>query len=196
MQIRPITKTNVQQIKLKTQQKTQLQQKRDFFAFESKFVDKKPLIDRKIIKPNQDINGFYESISNQIFPNSNINHSFSNLLKMGYVALSTSAYANLSDPKSAIALEFDKKKTAVQHCALLEEYIKNGIGAGVNLSNLDNPIYEIKKINEYLKYREPNLNRPPAGIGLLNITHPKIIEFISLKDNESYDGWCFDLSVV
>lgn len=196
MQIRPITKTNVQAIKTESRQPFQVKQGNDVFSFENKFVDKKLLLDRKIIYDNQDINAFYDSISMQIFPNSNMHHSFSHLLKMGYVALSTSAYANLSDPKSAIGLVFDKRKTPVQHCALLEEYIKNGVGVGVNLSNLDNPIYEIKKINEYLKFREPNLNRPPAGIGLLNITNPKIMEFISLKDNESYEDWCFDLSVV
>lgn len=196
MQIRPITKANVQPLKSETKQVIQAKQTNDSFSFENRFVDKKFLLDRKIIGENQDINVFYDSISKQIFPDSNANHSLSNLLRMGYVALSTSAYANLSDPKSAVALEFDNRKTAVQHCALLEEYIRNGVGIGVNLSNLDNPIYEIKKINEYLKYREPNLNRPPAGIGLLNITHPKIMEFIGLKDNESYDDWCFDLSVV
>ena len=196
MQIRPITKANVRLIKLEPTSTNQLKQKKDSFSFENRCVDKRLLLDRRIIKDEQDINIFYDSISSQIFSSPSMNHIFSNLLKMGYVALSTSAYANLSDPKSAIGLEFNNKKTTTQHCALLEEYIKNGVGVGVNLSNLNNPIYEIKKINEYLKYREPNLNRPPAGIGLLNITNSKIMEFIALKDEERYEDWCFDLSVV
>ena len=115
---------------------------------------------------------------------------------MGYVSLSSNAYANLKNPKSAIGIELDSKKTAAQHCAMLEEHIKNGAGVGINFSKFQNPIEEIKRINTYFKHREPNLNRPPAGIALLNIDHPKIMEFISLKDSADYKNWCFDLSVV
>lgn len=195
MLITPVTKTNIQPIKMHSQmlQKTKSE---DVCAFENKFVNKKFLLDRKILKENEDINSFYESIAAQIFPDSNIKHSFEELLKHGYVALSTSAYSNLSDPKSAIALRLDKRTSSYKHCSDLEKYIKNGVGIGLNLSELDNPISEIKILNSYFKYREPNLNRPSAGIALLNVTHPKIMDFIGLKDSANYDDWCFDLSVI
>ena len=169
---------------------------KDIVSVENFNIDKKPLIDRKIISPDKNINEFFDEISFQIFSNSPMKHSFSNLLKQGYVSLSSSAYSNLKDPKSAIALKLDEKKSSVQHCAKLEEYLNNGVGVGINFSNFDNPINTIKYTNKYFKYREPSLNRPPAGIALLNINHPKILEFITLKDNANYKDWCFDISVV
>lgn len=164
--------------------------------FENQNINKKVLIERKIIKENQNINSFYDSISTHIFPDSKLAHSFSKLLQGGYIALSTSAYSDLSNPKSAIALKLDSTKNVVHHCCTLENYISKGIGIGINYSNLKNPIEEIIYTNNYFKKREPHLRRPPAGIGLLNITHPKIMDFIALKDNANYNDWCFNLSVV
>ena len=195
MQTRPITTAKVQTIKMQSNQSMPIKNKQDSFEMRE-FINKQPLIDRKIIPSNQDVNQFFDSISSQIFPDSNLNHSLSKLLSLGYVSLSSSAYTDLKNPKSAIAIKLNEKKTTTQHLALLEQYIKDGVGVGINFSNLKNPIDEIKKINEYFKYREPDLIRPPAGIGLLNITHPKIMEFISLKDGANYQDWCFDLSVV
>lgn len=168
----------------------------DKFCFENPFIDKKPLIKRKIINQNQDINSFFDDVSNKLFINSDDVKNFSTLLKQGYVSLSSNAYSNLDDPKSAIAIKLDPKKSTISHCALLEEYIKNGVGIGINFSEFKNPIYEIKEINKYLKYREPALSRPPAAIGLLPVNHPKILDFIHLKDNKDYENWCFDLSVI
>ena len=168
----------------------------DSFECENRFLNKKPLVDRKIISQNQNINEFLADFSRKIFPNSNLSNSLFELLKKGYISFSSSVYSNIRNPKSAIAIRLDEKKSNVQNCALLEEYIKQGIGVGINFSNIAHPIEKIKYINNYFKYREPEVNRPPAGIALLNINHRDILDFISLKDNESYDDWCFDLSVV
>ena len=148
MQIRPIAIRSKQNVLINKNKTLLFQEKQDSLSYETIFVNKKPLIARGIIPSDKNINAFFEEISTQIFPDSNIHHSLSNLLKMGYVAFSTSTYNNLADPKSAIGIKLDKRKSAVQHCALLEEYIKNGVGVGINFSELNNPIYEIKKINE------------------------------------------------
>ncbi len=188
---------NIQPVRInQTRTSSPIEQESDKVVIENSFVNKKPLIDRKIIKPEQNINEFFDNISAQIFPNSPMSHSLSKLLQMGYISLSSSAYTNPQKPHSAIALKLDETKSNIQHCAFLEQYLKNGVGVGINFSNFNNPTQKIKSINEYFKFREPNLNRPPAGIALLNITHPKIVEFISLKDSANYKNWCFDLSVI
>lgn len=197
MQIRPIAISNTQPINAKRSQPVDFQNKQDAFACENPFIDKKPLIKRKIISPNQNINEYFDYISSKIFPSSEISrHSFSNLLKSGAITLSSNAYSNLENPKSAIGVSLDPKKTNAQHCAKLEEYLKDGIGVGINFCDFEDPIEKIKFINSYFKYREQDLERPGAGIALLNITHPKILDFISLKDNADYSEWCFDLSVI
>ena len=168
----------------------------DFCAFENPNIDKKVLIQRKIINQNQNINDFFDNISNKLFSNSNDKKNFSTLLKGGYVSLSSNAYSNLNDPKSAVAIKLNPKKTTLSHCVLLENSIKNGFGIGINFKDFQNPTDEIKKINKYFKFRESSLSRPPALIGLLPINHPKILDFIHLKDNKDYKNWCFDLSVI
>ena len=195
IQNQPIT--NIQPVRInQTQTSSPVKLESDKVVIENAFINKKPLVDRKIIKPEQNINEFFDEISAQIFPNSPMKHSLSKLLQMGYIGLSSSAYTNPKKPHSAIALKLDETKSNIQHCAQLEQYLKNGIGVGINFSNFKNPTQKIKQLNEYFKYREPNLNRPPAGIALLNITHPKIVDFISLKDSANYKNWCFDLSVI
>lgn len=195
IQNQPIT--NIQPVRInQTPLSSPIKQESDEVAIENSFINKKPLVDRKIIKPEENINEFFDNISAQIFPNSPMAHSLSKLLSMGYVSLSSSAYTNPKNPKSAIGLKLDEKKSNIQLCAQLEQHLKDGVGVGINFSNFENPTQKIKAINDYFKYREPNLNRPPAGIALLSIYHPKILEFISLKDNANYKNWCFDLSII
>lgn len=147
------------------------------------------LYKRKIIQQNKDINEFFDEISTEIFIDFNLKDDFSTLLKSGHIALSTSAYMNLSNPKSAIALQF-------KSLDLLDEYINAGIGMGFNFSKFSNPVEILKEINSYLKSMELKVKRPPASIALLDINHPKIVDFITLKDNRDYTNWCFNLSVI
>ncbi len=144
---------------------------------------------RQIIPFNKNINEFFDEISADIFVDFDLKKEFSTLLKSGYIALSTSAYANLSDPKSAIALEFKNLNS-------IKKYIIAGVGMGFNLSKFSNPVEILKEINSYLKSMELKVKRPVAGIALLDINHPKIVDFITLKDNRDYENWCFNLSAI
>ena len=191
-----ITKPNKLQNNTSTQNHASVAFPNDKVYIENSFIDKKPLIDRKIIKPDENINTFFDKISNEIFANSQIKNDFSKLLKTGHISLSSNAYANLSDPKSAIAVKLNPQKQNSAHCAFLENYLKNGVGVGINFSEFSNPIQSINYINDYFKFREPNLTRPSAGIALLNVNHANILDFIALKEDKNYKNWCFDLSVV
>ena len=145
---------------------------------------------------NQARDIFFDNISNAVFKNSpQVSSNFSYLLKNGYAALSSSCYRSLDNPYSAKALnleENDYKNNIIK----LEKCIQEGVGVGINFNNFQNPTDEIKKINSYFKSRENGVIRPPAGIAILDINHPKIMDFISLKDSENYNDWCFDLSVI
>lgn len=172
----------------------------DSFQVENPYINKKPLIDRNIIKENENINTFFDNISTQIFQNKSQSKAqtkeFSRLLKYGFISLSSSCYSSLQEPYSAIGVKLNPKKTTEQNCSYLDSFINKGQGVGINFSNFDNPIDEIKKINAHFKQKEQTTIRPPAGIALLDINHPKAKEFIQLKDNANYNDWCFDLSVI
>ena len=185
--IQPLKVTNVQPV---------YYQQPDTVKVENPYINKKPLIDRKIIKENENINEFFDKISSQIFKDSSTAPIFAQLLKYGYVSLSSSCYEDLKTPYSAKAVKLNPNKLPSQNCAYLEEYVKEGIGVGVNFNEFKNPIEQIKQINGYFKFRQPTSIRPPAGIALLSVNHPKILDFIKLKDNSNFDDWCFDLSVI
>lgn len=167
--------------------------KADSYYFENPYINKKPLVDRKILAPNDNINVFFDNISSSIFAQAPEENEFSNLLKYGFISLSSSCYSDLKNPVSAIAVEL---KEGEDNCKVLDNYIDKGIGIGANFSNFNDPIAEIKKLNAHFKTREDSVLRPPAGIALININHPKVKDFITLKDNADYKDWCFDLSVV
>ena len=188
--------SNIKPVDFQIQRTILPKEKQDSFFAENKFINKKPLVDRKIISSNQNINDYFKQVSRKIFPEENLAFDFENLLKLGYVSLSSNAYFNLSNPKSAIGVVLDPNKKTAQHLVKLEEHLKNGVGVGINFSKFENPTDSVKKINQYFKYREPNLCRAPAGIALLDINHPKVIDFIGLKDDADYKNWCFDLSVI
>ena len=156
--------------------------------------NKKILLTRKIIKESQNLDSFFENVSIKIFKQKN--EDFLSALKNKEITLSTSIYSNLDYPYSAIGVKLDPKNSTAKNLLQLENHIKNGQGVGINFSEFENPKSEILKINDYFKYREKTTLRAPAGIGLLDINHPKIVDFITLKDNADYSKWCFDLSVV
>ena len=160
-----------------------------------------PLIERNIANKNENSEAFFNRIASYFFNKPEDKTIFLNYLKNGYISFSTSAYKGITTSKkpfSAIGIELDCNKTIVEHLANLEEIIKNEQGAGINFSKFENPTDTIKQINSYFLFRqkENDLKRPPAGIALLNIDNPEILEFIKLKDEENYSTWCFDLSVI
>lgn len=156
--------------------------------------DKNVLVSKGIIKQDSDLDSFFDDISYRIF-NEN-NKEFSTALKNGEISLSTNAYDNLKSPYSAIGIVLDEKKSEAFNISRIGEHIRNLMGVGINFSNFENPNEAILKINSYMKFSEPNLRRPPAAIGLLDINHPGIIDFINLKNPPDYSKWCFNLSVI
>ena len=167
----------------------------DSFNASNYNFDKTILIKRGIIEKDEDLFEFFDNISNKIFSDKNANE-LSFLLKNGYVSLSTSCYGDINNPQSAKAIKLNPSKTPAANCARLEEEISLNRGIGANFSEFNNPIEHIRKINAYFKFRQNSLKRLPAGIALLNINHPQILDFITLKDNEDFKNWCFDLSVI
>lgn len=195
MKITPILNINFKQPK-QSINSLQFCSTPDSTTFQNQNIDTKVLIQRGILKEKEDIDSFFDSISNRIFKQDSKAKEFSSLLKEGIISLSSNCYDNLNNPQSAIGIILNPNKTTTQNIAKLEEYIKDGTGIGINFNNFKNPIYLIKETNSYFKFREETTKRKPAGIALLNYTHPKIIDFITLKDNEEYKNWCFDLSII
>ncbi len=167
--------------------------KTDFCTIENSCINKKPLVERKIIDNNQSINSFFNNIASLVFADTNDREQFSALLKKGFVTLSSSCYMDLKNPESAYGVVLERNRVDLES---FDAYINKGQGIGVNFSQFSNPTDEIIKLNKYFKQKEPLSIRPPAGIALLDINHKKIKEFIELKNNANYNDWCFDLSVI
>ena len=67
--------------------------KKDDFSFENKNINKIPFIKRGIIKEDENINIFFDKISNEIFLDRLKAKNFSTLLKEGAITLSSNTYS-------------------------------------------------------------------------------------------------------
>ena len=94
---------------------------KDSVKIENPHINKKPLIDRKIVKEDENINEFFDKISSEIFPNSSTSNYFSQLLKYGFVSLSSSCYEDLKMPYSAKAV---KLQTSFSKLCILRRICK------------------------------------------------------------------------
>ena len=160
-----------------------------------------PLMQKGIINKDETLESFFKKISQTFFGDTQEQKDFTKLLNEGCIAFSTSAYKgiiNSKKPYSAVGISLNPNNNTAKNLLILEEHIKNEEGIGINFSNFDDPIKSIREINSYFLFRQKkeDIKRPPAGIALLSIYHPKIIDFIQLKNEENYNDWCFDLSVV
>ena len=166
----------------------------DSIKTENTDINKNPLVERKIISPNQNLNTFFNNISDTIFyDNKKKSSEFSSLLKKGFISLSSSIYNDLNYPYSAVAINLEE---GTDYFAQIRPYMSQGVGVGMNLSNFENPVGAIHGINTYFKLQEKSFVRPPAGIALLDINHPKALDFIKMKRQGDYENWCFDTSVI
>lgn len=159
-------------------------------------INRDILVKRHIIPPSCNLEDYFNDISNGLFTLKSDRDLFFSFLNDGSIALSSSVLKDIKNPASAVALKLDENLSDANIFLLLSPKIAQGKGIGVNFSNFKNPHEKIKKINAYFKYKENISQRPPAGIALLNINHPEILDFITMKDNEDFKNWCFDLSVI
>jgi len=168
--------------------------KHDSLELTNPFIDKEILIAKGIILPEQNINQFFEKLSEDIFSDTEKANLFAKNLKNGLIALSTSCLMNIKKPASAVAFKFDSFEAEDKRFQKIQDCIEKNLGIGINFNEAISPSFEILKINSFAK--KIGSKRPPALIGLLKITHPDILNFITLKDNANFDDWCFDLSVI
>ncbi len=171
---------------------------RDAFCFsgECSCINKDVLVQRKIIPASCDLSLYFKEISNKVFTSKENADLFCSLLNSGKIALSSSVLKNIQNPASAVVVELDDSLSDGGMFLKLGSKLAQGKGVGINFSKFKNPTDKIKKINSYFKFREKVSTRPPAGIALLNVTNPEILNFITLKDDEDFKNWCFDLSVI
>lgn len=78
----------------------------------------------------------------------------------------------------------------------ISQYATLGLGFGVSLDNVHNPIKFIKTLNEILCEIDFNCDRNVAAIATMSINNDYIDEFISLKRNENFEKWKINLSVL
>lgn len=74
-------------------------------------------------------------------------------------------------------------------------YYAKDMGSGFNLNDVDDPKRTLQTLNQILLEITPFVKRPPCGMAMLNINHPKIEEFILAKKEADFNNWRFNLSV-
>lgn len=84
--------------------------------------------------------------------------------------------------------------------AMSKVELGHGLGTGYDLSDLNDPVHELKRMNNRLReindQFKANRQRRVAAMATLRADHPKIREFINAKRHEDFSHWKFNLSVI
>ncbi len=93
-------------------------------------------------------------------------------------------------PAITLTEEFSKIKKSVDKLHL------SGMGTGFNLDDIEDPIELVRKLNQIGLDGQENKKqlRPVGNMGIMSLDHPKILEFINLK-NSFDDKWVFNFSI-
>lgn len=159
-------------------------------------------VQRNIIDKNDDLGDFVDNVFDKIYendPNTYEKQKALRFVEEGKIALGTSLYTNLLQPKkpmgACIVLPYDMRKGEHAIKQELEPHIINGVGTGFDLSETDNPVEVLEFLNETLKDYDDKTQRPPAGIAILDVTHKDIEQFIKAKRDVDFSDWRFNISV-
>ncbi|MFA5250330.1 MAG: hypothetical protein WC371_02835 [Parachlamydiales bacterium] len=99
-------------------------------------------------------------------------------------------------PTSACTvIPIDLKKSFQELQAIIAPYYEKAMGSGFDLSDLEDPIQTLLDLNRISLLCEKTTSRPPAGMALLSVEHPKVLDFIRLKETADFSSWRFNLSV-
>jgi ribonucleoside-diphosphate reductase alpha chain len=83
---------------------------------------------------------------------------------------------------------------------LSEAHLGAGVGTGYDLSETDDPLAELVRLNNFLLDYDRQLieqkRRPVASMVTLNARHPDVLRFINAKTDADFSRWRANLSVV
>lgn len=96
---------------------------------------------------------------------------------------------------SCTVIPVDLRTSEVEWRRVITPYYKAEIGSGFNLSDVDDPVVVLTKLNQLMLSLEAEVKRPPAGMAILSVHHPKVLEFISAKKEADFSTWRFNLSI-
>lgn len=71
----------------------------------------------------------------------------------------------------------------------------DGVGFGVNLDSLPDPISWLIKLNSYLLLLDKNVERRVAAIATMDVNNPNVLDFIKIKRDANFNNWRMNLSV-
>jgi ribonucleoside-diphosphate reductase alpha chain len=81
---------------------------------------------------------------------------------------------------------------------IVGDYHSRGMGTGFCLDDLSDPVEMVKYLNEVAisEVREGKIERSCGNMGVLSIEHPRVLDFIRLKQNHpEIKEWKFNLSI-
>ena len=159
-------------------------------------------VQRNIISKDDNLGDFVDNIFDKIYekdPNTYEKEKTLRFVEEGKIALGTSLYTNLLQPKkpmgACVVLPYDMRKGEHALKQEIEPHIMNGVGTGFDLSETDNPVEVLTFLNETLKEYDDKTQRPPAGIAILDVNHKDIESFIKAKRDADFSDWRFNISV-
>ena len=96
---------------------------------------------------------------------------------------------------SCTVIPVDLRKSLEEVKRIITPYFQAEMGSGFDLSDVQDPVSTLRELNRSLLEIEGHVKRPPCGMALLKVDHPKVLDFIRMKRNDDFSTWRFNLSV-
>lgn len=92
----------------------------------------------------------------------------------------------------------DLKQNLAKVKDTVDNYHFNGMGTGFNFDDIDDPVEVIEYLNMIGDRGQKNEKqlRPVGNMGVLSMDHPKLIDFINIKNSSLNKHWVFNFSIL
>ena len=100
-----------------------------------------------------------------------------------------------SPSSSCTLIPVDLRKSIEEVKKVITPYFQAGMGSGFDLSDVEDPVGTLRELNKTLLEIEEPHKRPPCGMALLMVDHPRVLEFVTMKREDDFSRWRFNLSV-
>ncbi len=146
-----------------------------------------------------DLSQLFDRVATQLFPmDRSRREQLNELIHDRKIAIGTSILTNIESKHSLNActvMNTDLKQTDKKVKNEIKKMSMAGMGLGFSLDSMSDPKAELYRLNDILQTVDKSCRRPVAGITNVDISHPKIMDYIQAKKEVDFSHFKLNISV-
>jgi ribonucleoside-diphosphate reductase alpha chain len=148
---------------------------------------------------DNDLCQLFDRVTSRLFPEDLIRRKQLNeLIHDRKIAIGTSILTNINSSQSLNActvMNTDLKQADQKVKSEIKKMSLAGMGLGFSLNSMPDPKAEVYRLNKILQSVDKTCRRPVAGITNVDISHPKIMDYIQAKKEVDFSNFKLNISV-